>query len=151
MALRIGADMTHQTIAIKVFASKADLIKNGLKGATISKDALHIDNVDAFKSSLPTLAANVADFGDRSAPADVQALSRWIIGEGAQQLNVRLGSPQEAYVAIAEGRIDKEMSFPAINVRVGTLDSARALFKTANDDKVGAFIKVTSFEQVRHV
>ena len=140
MALRIGANMVHQTSAIKVFASRADLISNGLKGATISKGVLHIDNVDAFKNSLPTLAANAADFGDRSAPADVQALSRWIIGEGAQQLNVKLASPQEAYVAIAEGRINREMSFPAINIRVGTLDTARALFKAANDNKVGAFI-----------
>jgi len=43
----------------------------------------------------------VADFGDKSAPADVQALSRWIIGEAAQQLNVKLASPQNVY-CIAE-------------------------------------------------
>jgi hypothetical protein len=140
MALRIGADMIHQTSAIKVFANRAELIKDGLKGATINKGVLHIDNVGDFKNSLPTLAANAADFGDRSAPADVQTLSRWIIGEGAQQLNVKLASPQEAYVAIAEGRINKEMSFAAINIRVGTLDTARAMFKAANDNKVGAFI-----------
>jgi fructose/tagatose bisphosphate aldolase len=140
MALRTGANMVHQTSAIQVFASRTDLIKNGLKGATISKGVLHIDNVDAFKNSLPTLAANAADFGDRSAPAGVQALSRWIIGEGAQQLNVKLASPQEVYVAIAEGRINKDMSFAAINIRVGTLDTARAMFKAANDNKVGAFI-----------
>ncbi|MCX5815469.1 MAG: class II fructose-bisphosphate aldolase [Proteobacteria bacterium] len=140
MAARIGANMVHQTSAIKVFTNRADIMSNGLRGATISKGALHIDNVDAFKGSLPTLAANAADFGDRSAPADVQALSRWIIGEGAQQLNVKLASPQEAYVAIAEGRINREMSFPAVNIRVGTLDCARALFKAANDNKVGALI-----------
>ena len=140
MTLRIGGNMTHQTSAIKVFASRADLINNGLKGATVSKGVLHINNVDDFKNSLPTLAANAADFGDRGAPADVQALSRWIIGEGAQRLNVKLASPQEVYVAIAEGRISREMSFPAINIRVGTLDTARALFKAANDNKVGAFI-----------
>jgi fructose/tagatose bisphosphate aldolase len=140
MASIIGANMIHQTSSIKVFTNRADLISNGLKGATISKGVLRIDNVDAFKSSLPTLAANAADFGDKSAPADVQALSRWIIGEGAQQLNVKLASPQEAYVAIAEGRINREMSFPAVNIRVGTLDTARALFKAANDNKVGALI-----------
>ena len=89
---------------------------------------------------MPTLAANAADFGDKSAPADVQSLSRWIIGEGAQQLGVKLASPQEAYVAIAEGRINREMSFPAVNIRVGTLDTARALFKAAKDNNVGALI-----------
>jgi len=140
MAARIGKNMIHQTSAIKVFTNITDLTSNGLKGAAISKDELHIDNVDAFKDSLPTLAANAADFGDRSAPADVQALARWIIGEGAQQLNVRLASPQEAYVAIAEGRINREMSFPAVNIRVGTLDTARALFKAARDNNVGALI-----------
>jgi fructose/tagatose bisphosphate aldolase len=140
MALRIGADMIHQTSAIRVFANREDLIKNGLKGATISKGTLHIDNVDAFKNSLPTLAANTADFIDRSAPDDVQTLSRWIIGEGAQQLKAKLASPQEAYIAIAEDRINKEMSFAAINIRVGTLDTGRALFRAANDSKVGAFI-----------
>ena len=65
--------MIHQTRAIKVFASREDLLNNGLQGATVSKGLLHIDNVDLFKNSLPTLAANAADFDDRSAPADVQA------------------------------------------------------------------------------
>jgi fructose/tagatose bisphosphate aldolase len=140
MAEKIGANAVHQISAIKVFTNRADLIGSGLKGATISKGALHIDNVDAFKGSLPTLAANAADFGDKSAPADVQSLSRWIIGEGAQQLKVKLASPQEAYVAIAEGRINREMSFPAVNIRVGTLDTARALFRAAKDNNVGALI-----------
>ncbi len=140
MALRIGANMVHQTSAIKVFANRNDLLSNGLKGATVSKGAIHIENRDAFVGSLPTLAANAVDFGEKSAPADVQTLSRWIIGEAAQQLNVKLASPQEAYVAIAEGRITREMSFPAVNIRVGALDTARALFKAANDNKVGALI-----------
>lgn len=140
MALRNGADMIHPTSAIKVFTNREDLTSNGLKGATISRGTLHIDNVDAFRNSLPTLAANAADFVDRSAPADVRSLAGWIIGEGAQQLNVKLSSPQEVYVAIAEGRINKEFAFPAINIRVGTLDTARALFRAANDNKVGAFI-----------
>lgn len=140
MAARIGENMIHQASAIKVFKSRSDMIDNGLKGASIVKGSLKIDNVDAFKSSLPALAANAADFGDKSAPANVQALAGWIIYEGAQQLNVKLASPQEAYVAIAEGRIDRVMSFPAVNIRVGTLDTARALFKSARDNNVGALI-----------
>ena len=104
--------MVHQTSAVKVFTNRADLIRDGLRGAIISKEALRIDDVDAFKGSLPTLAANAAEFGDKSAPMEVQSLSRWIIGEGAQQLNVKLASPQETYVAIAEGRINREMSSP---------------------------------------
>jgi fructose/tagatose bisphosphate aldolase len=140
MAGRIGANMVHQTSAIKVFTNRADLLSNGLKGAAISEGVLRIDDADAFRGSLPTLAANAADFGDRSAPADVQALARWIICEGAQQLKVKPASPQEVYVAIAEGRIDRIMSFPAVNIRVGTLDTARAMFKAAKDNNVGALI-----------
>ena len=140
MATRNGADMIHEASAIKIFKNRAELLSDGLKGATVINGELRIEDRVTFKSSLPTLAANVADFGDKSAPPDVQALARWIIYEGAQQMNVKLASPQEVYVAIAENRIDKEMSFPAINIRVGTLDTARAMFKAANDKKVGALI-----------
>lgn len=140
MAERIGTDMIHQTSAIKIFSNRADLLSQGLKGATVKDGVLNIDNVDAFKASLPSLAANSADFGEKSAPAAVQAVARWVIYEAAQKMNVKLASPQEAYVAIAEGRIDKEMSFPAVNIRVGTLDTARALFRAANDNNVGALI-----------
>ncbi|HEY3275009.1 MAG TPA: class II fructose-bisphosphate aldolase [Syntrophorhabdaceae bacterium] len=140
MAARSGMKMVHHTSAIKVYASRTDLIRDGLKGATVSKGSLQIDNVDAFRDALPTLAANAADFGGRSAPPDVQSLSRWIIVEAAQQLNVKLASPQEAYVAIAEGRLDREMSFPAVNIRAGSLDTARALLGAARDNKVGAVI-----------
>ncbi|HQG51269.1 MAG TPA: hypothetical protein PKZ95_07760, partial [Syntrophorhabdaceae bacterium] len=129
MATRNGADMIHEASAIKIFKNRAELLSDGLKGATVINGELRIEDRVTFKSSLPTLAANVADFGDKSAPPDVQALARWIIYEGAQQMNVKLASPQEVYVAIAENRIDKEMSVPAINIRIGTLDTARAMFK----------------------
>ena len=49
MAEKIGANAVHQISAIKVFTNRADLMSSGLKGATISKGALHIDNVYAFK------------------------------------------------------------------------------------------------------
>ncbi|MBI5699996.1 class II fructose-bisphosphate aldolase [Candidatus Saganbacteria bacterium] len=89
---------------------------------------------------LPRLAANAADFGEKSASKSVQALSSWIIGEAAPQLGVHLASPQEIYVAIAEEKIVRTMSFPAVNIRANTLDTARALFRAAIDNKVGALI-----------
>ncbi len=140
MTTRVGANMIHKTSAIKIFGSRKDLISNGLKGATASKGVLNMENIEAFRESLPTLAANAVDFGEKSAPPDVQTLARWIIYEGAQKLNVKLASPQEVYVAVAEGRIDRVMSFPAVNIRIGTLDTARALFKAAKDSNVGALI-----------
>jgi len=132
--------MIHPASAIRVYQNRADLIKNVLRGAHIRNQRLVITDARAFKGCLPTLAANVADFGAKSAPQDVQALSAWIIGEAAQQLDAKLASPQEVYVAIADGKIAQEMSFPAVNVRGNSLDTARALFRAAIDNNVGALI-----------
>jgi fructose/tagatose bisphosphate aldolase len=135
-----GSAMVHTKSMIKVYRNRGELLKFALKGAHIQKNRLIITDLRAFKACLPKLAANVADFGAKSAPENVQALSAWIIGEAAQQLGAKLASPQEVYVAIAEGKITREMSFPAVNVRGNSLDTARALFKAAIDNKVGALI-----------
>jgi fructose/tagatose bisphosphate aldolase len=136
----IGHAMIHRTSQIRVFSNRTDLVNMGLKGAHISNNQLVITDALAFKACLPTLAANVADFGQKSAPENVQDLSAWVIGEAAQQLGAKLASPQEVYVAIAEGAITQKMSFPAVNVRGNSLDTARALFRAAIDNGVGALI-----------
>jgi fructose/tagatose bisphosphate aldolase len=136
----VGHAMIHRTSQVRVFSSRADLMSMGLKGAHINNRQLVITDAQAFKACLPTLAANVADFGQKSAPENVQALSAWVIGEAAQQLGTKLASPQEVYVAIAEGAVTQKLSFPAVNVRGNSLDTARALFKAAIDNNVGALI-----------
>jgi len=136
----IGGLLVHRSKMIQTYSARADLLK-GLRGATIRKKQLVITDAEIFRTlDLPRLAANVADFGEKSAPEDVQALSSWIITEAAQILGAKLASPQEVYVAIAEGKITRKMSFPAVNVRGNSLDTARALFKAAIDNKVGALI-----------
>lgn len=135
-----GKTMIHSSAAIKTCASRNDLLQKVLKGAALDNRTLKVIDPEAFKGCLPTLAANVADFGADSAPADVRTLAAWIIGEAAQQLGAKLNSPQEAYVAIAEGKIDRQICFPAVNVRGNSLDTARALFRAAVDNQVGALI-----------
>jgi fructose/tagatose bisphosphate aldolase len=135
-----GKTMIHSNAAIKTCANRNELLKNVLKGATVDNQTLKIADPQAFKGCLPSLAANVADFGADSAPTDVRTLAAWIIGEAAQQLGAKLNSPQEAYVAIAEGKIDRQICFPAVNVRGNSLDTARALFRAAVDNKVGSLI-----------
>jgi fructose/tagatose bisphosphate aldolase len=132
--------MVHSIASIKTCASREELIQNVLKGATLENQTLKVTDPGAFKGCLPTLAANVAEFGAGSATMDVRTLAAWIIGEAAQQLGAKLNSPQEAYVAIAEGKIDRQICFPAVNVRGNSLDTARALFRAAVDNKVGALI-----------
>lgn len=137
--------MIHPASEIKMFTNRADFLRTGVRGASVEiigmQTNLIITDRAEFKGCLPTLAANVADFGEgKSAPKDVRKLSAWIIGEAAQQMGAKLNSPQELYVAIAEGRIDRAMTIPAVNIRANSLDTARALFRAANDNNVGALI-----------
>jgi fructose/tagatose bisphosphate aldolase len=135
-----GKSMIHLTFAVKTCANRNELIQNVLKGAVLDGKTLKVTDPEAFRECLPTLVANVADFGAESASGDVQALAAWIVGEAAQQLGAKLNSPQEVYVAIAEGKIAQNICFPAVNVRGNSLDTARALFRAAVDNKVGALI-----------
>ena len=135
-----GMRMTHASSAIRTFNRRQDLTMN-LAGVGIRGKQLYITDGRKFRQNdLPLLAANVADFGARSAAESVRALSAWIIAEAAQQMGAKLASPQELYVAIAEGKVPRQFSIPAVNVRGNSLDTARALFAAARDQKVGALI-----------
>lgn len=132
-------EMIHKTSTIRIFSSRESLLE-AIEGAEVEGQELNLTDGAAFRACVPALAANVADFGERSAPENVRALAAWMIGEAALQLGVKLNSPHEFYVAIAEGKITREMSFPAINIRSNTLDTARSLFRAAIDNRVGALI-----------
>jgi hypothetical protein len=127
----------HPVNAIRTVKTTKYLTGSVLKGATIANRRLNITDLEAFKSSLPTLAANVADFGDKSAPEPVKAMSAWIINEAAQRSGVKLNSPNALYTAVAEGKIISQFAVPAVNIRGNSLDTARALFAAAIEDKVG--------------
>lgn len=136
----ISLERIHESKMIFTVKTNQELIVSVLRGAHIQNKRLVITNLQAFKGCLPTLAANVADFGDKSAPEPVKAMSAWIINQAAQQLGVKLNSPNALYTAVAEGKIAQQFAVPAVNIRGNSLDTARALFNAANHLNVGALI-----------
>ncbi len=77
-----------------------------------------------------------AVFGD----AQSKAAARWLIWEIAQTLGIRPASIYELYMARGEGRCGCQFTVPAINLRMITYDSARAVFRAARKLNVGTLI-----------
>lgn len=121
----------HESKMIRTVRTVPDLVSGVLRGASIQSRRLVINDLPAFKGCLPTLAANVADFGEKSAPEPVKAMSAWVINQAAQQLGVKLNSPNALYTAVAEGKVTQKFAMPAVNIRANALDTARALFAAA--------------------
>jgi hypothetical protein len=73
--------------------------------------------------------------------ADEQARleNQRIIREGVPALGIRPASIQGLYEAAGKGKF-KGITVPAINIRMITYDVARAVFRAAKKDSVGAFI-----------
>src|SRR5438094_991901 len=65
--------------------------------------------------------------------------ARWLIWELAQSVGVRPSSIHDLYLARGQGKTGG-FTVPAINVRGMAYDTARAVFRTANKLKAGAFI-----------
>jgi len=77
-----------------------------------------------------------AVFGD----SEAQAMARWLIWEIAQALGIRPASIHDLYIARGRGAIARRFTVPAINLRMMTYDSARAVFRAARNANVGALI-----------
>ncbi len=65
--------------------------------------------------------------------------ARWLIWEIAQSVGVRPASIHELYMARGRGET-RGFTVPAINVRAGTYNTARSIFRTATRIRAGAFI-----------
>ncbi|MFQ5580803.1 MAG: class II fructose-bisphosphate aldolase [Nitrospiria bacterium] len=70
---------------------------------------------------------------------EMRGTARWIIKMTAPQLGIYLSSIQPLYEARGRGE-NKGFTVPAINVRAMSYDTARAIFRAANQGEVGAFI-----------
>jgi fructose/tagatose bisphosphate aldolase len=79
--------------------------------------------------------ARAAVFGE----TDERDYARWLIWEIGQAVGVRAASIHELYTARGRGEV-RGFTVPAINVRGMSYDTARAIFRTANRMKAGAFI-----------
>lgn len=66
--------------------------------------------------------------------------ARWIIWEMALNAGVIPSSIHDLYIARGKGEARGGFTVPAINIRGMAYDTARALFRTANKLKAGAFI-----------
>jgi fructose/tagatose bisphosphate aldolase len=77
-----------------------------------------------------------AVFHERS---EMRATARWIIKMIAPQLGIYLASIAPLYDAMGRGQVSG-FTVPAVNIRGMAYDSARALFRAANKNSVGAFI-----------
>ena len=72
--------------------------------------------------------------------AETKAIARWLIWETAQALGIRPASINDLYIARGRGEIDRSFTVPAMNLRMITFDSARAVFRAANRLNAGALI-----------
>ncbi len=71
--------------------------------------------------------------------SEMRATARWIIKMVAPQLGIYLASIAPFYQAMGQGKVSG-FTVPAVNIRGMAYDSARALFRAANQNSVGAFI-----------
>lgn len=71
--------------------------------------------------------------------SEMRATARWIIKMIAPQLGINLSSISSFYQAMGRGEVSG-FTVPAVNIRGMAYDSARALFRAANRNNVGAFI-----------
>jgi len=75
-----------------------------------------------------------AVFGD----AETKAAARWLIWETAQALGIRPASIHDLYMARGRGDCRCDFTVPAMNLRMLTYDSARAVFRAARKLDAGA-------------
>ena len=106
----------------------AGVVKRNPDGVSILDEKALAGRMDAL--------AREAVFGD----AETKAAARWLIWEAAQDLGLRPASIHDFYLARGRGEIRKPHTVPAINLRMMTYDSARAVFRAARSREVGALI-----------
>lgn len=110
---------------------------NGLFGdaVAVSNGTLTVTRPDALGTPRMDELVRTAVFGEPVA----REYARWMIWELGQAVGVQPASIQELYMARGRGDL-RGFTVPAINVRVATYDTARAIFRTAIAMKAGAFI-----------
>ena len=109
-----------------------------IAGAVRVTDAGAVELVDeqALRSGAIDQLASAAAL---EADADVRDTARWIIGEVGEALGVMPASINELYLARGRGEVSG-FTVPAMNIRIGTYDTGRALFSAARELEVGALI-----------
>lgn len=102
---------------------------------SIGDDRVEVRDPARIASPAMDKLAYAAVFG----AADERDDARWLLWEIGQALGVRPSSIHDLYLARGRGEAGG-FTVPAINVRGMAYDTARAVFRTANKLKAGAFI-----------
>ncbi len=113
-----------------------DRLRKSLAGTVLLKGGrLVVKDEQRLPDRMNGLAFEAA-LGD----AQTQAAARWLIWETAQALGIRPASIHELYMARGRGECGCHFTVPAMNLRMMTFDSARAVFRAARKIQAGAFI-----------
>lgn len=125
---------------VPVFGTPSDLIKN-VAGLFIEDKTVRITDANQARRSMDLLVFNAVDFGEtKSAPSRVMTLARYLILEVGRQLGVVPASVFPFYAAIGRGDISRKLTVAAINIRGDAYNAARAMFRAALANRVGAMI-----------
>lgn len=102
----------------------------------VSDGAFELVDGDALRNGGIDRLIHAAVF---DADADVRDTARWVIGQAGRALGVAPASIHDLYAARGRGEVSG-FTVPAMNIRAGSFDTARALFSTAKELEVGALI-----------
>jgi tRNA sulfurtransferase ThiI len=126
-------DGTKDTIHM-AFSSLDELVSAVSTVATIDGDAITVKGPAA--PELIDRLAHSAAFG--SSP-EIKGTARWVIRALAAARGVRPSSIHDLYLAMGRGEASG-FTVPAMNIRMATYYTARAVFRAANKASAGAFI-----------
>ena len=101
----------------------------------VADGRLTLSRPDALAAPAMDTLARAAVFAE---PVE-REYARWMLWELGQAVGVRPASINDLYMARGRGEVHG-FTVPAINVRGDSYDTARAIFRTANAMKAGAFI-----------
>lgn len=116
------------------FSSLEALVSAVSPVATIDGDAITVTG-QAGPDLIDSLAYSAA-FG---ATPEIKGTVRWVIRALAAAKGVRPSSIHDLYLAMGRGEASG-FTVPAMNLRMATYDTARAVFRAANKASAGAFI-----------
>lgn len=104
-------------------------------GVSLVGERVEISRPEVLRSEATDRLVHAAVFGDEA----TKGAARHLIWELGQAVGVRPGSIHDLYIARGRGEC-RGFTVPAINVRMMAYDTARAIFRAANDCRGGAII-----------
>jgi fructose/tagatose bisphosphate aldolase len=117
-----------------VFSSVEELVAAAAPAARIEGDTLVIVGAPP-----PELIDRLAHTSALGATPEIKGIARWVIRSLAAARGARPASIHELYIAMGKGKAGG-FTVPAMNLRMMTYDTARAVIRAAKACNAGAFI-----------